>query len=88
MDKQQLHTMLEQLHAELEQTQSVDEPDRALLQDLMGHIQMVIKQGDAVPPQHYVSLGARLNNALDQFEISHPDLTLTIGRVLDNFAKV
>ncbi len=88
MSEQTLREKLEQLHAELEKADCVDARDCDMLRDVMGHIQVVLEHSAPVPPQRYISLGARLNQALQQFEASHPELVLTIGRVLDHFAQV
>jgi aminoglycoside N3'-acetyltransferase len=88
MDKQHLQTMLQELHAELEQAQSVQGEERELLQDLMDEIKTVLARGDGAQAAHYASLFQRLAGTLQQFEFSHPTLTLTIGRVVDTLRSV
>jgi hypothetical protein len=88
MDNQVLRERLEQLHAELEKTEGVDDRDCEMLRDVMGHIQTVLNHTEPIPPQRYISLGRRLEQSLNQFEESHPDLVLAIGRLLDHFAQV
>lgn len=81
MDSQQLHTLLEQLHAELQQANDVAEPDKQLLHNLMGDIQNVLaKTGDE---SLYPPLSRQLAEAIQRFEVSHPTLTLAIGKALD-----
>jgi len=81
MDSQQLHTLLEQLHTELKQAESVDEPDKQLLHNLMNDIQNVLAQsGDE---SLYPPLTQQLAQAVKQFEVSYPALTLAIGKALD-----
>ncbi len=88
MDPQQLRAMLEQLHAEIENAQSVDEGERELLEHLMADIRTVLaRSGEEAPPQ-YQPLIQRLGEAVKQYEASHPTLTMLMGRVLDTLSNV
>ena len=83
MDQQQLRDMLEKLHAELQRTESVDEAGRQRLHDLMRDIQEVLaRSGEDVSPR-YQSIVRQLTEAVKHFEVSHPQLTLAIGKALD-----
>lgn len=84
-DKSELREALERLHAELEQTQTVDDESRRLLRHLQGDIQSVLREPDA---ETRASLQVRLGTALARFEESHPNLVLTIQQVLDHMAQV
>lgn len=88
MDKQHLHDMLQELHQELEQVQSVGEAERQLLQDLMQDIREALARSEAGEAAQYQSLLGRLAHTLEQFESSHPILTLTIGRVVDTLHAI
>ena len=88
MDHMSLHEKLEQLHRELEHTQSVDESDREYLQHLMRDIQAILGESGRDKSSHYPSLTRRLTEAVGRLEESHPQLTLTIGQVLDHLAQV
>ncbi len=85
MDKSVLQVKLEQLHAELENTKTLDPDSRQLLEHLMGDIQTMLREPNASIRR---SLNQRLNVAVAQFEESHPSLTLTIQQVLDHLAQV
>lgn len=87
MDQTQLRQTLEQLHAELESAEPVDEESRQLLQHLMADIQSVLGATNPTP-QQYQTLGRRLDAALGRLESSHPATTLTIKQVLDHLAQV
>ena len=87
MDTPELHDLLEKLHAELQRTQSVDEPERERLRRLMADIQDVLgRSGEDLSPR-YQSLSQQLAEALKHFEISHPILTQAIGQVLDILSR-
>jgi hypothetical protein len=85
MNDQKLREMLEQLHGELEQAHAVEPATRDLLQHLARDIQGALQQSS---PQRYSTLGKRLRDSMQHLEETHPNLVLTIGRVLDHLAQV
>jgi ElaB/YqjD/DUF883 family membrane-anchored ribosome-binding protein len=87
-EQRQLHHTLQKLHDELENTQTVDERSRELMQDLRGHIQQVLQNPSEHEPAHYHSLRSRLEATLEHVEDQHPQLTLAIGQVLNNLAAI
>jgi predicted component of type VI protein secretion system len=87
MDKQQLHQSLEQLHADLQQAQSVDDKERELLESLARDIRELLNRSEA-STQHYRSLGERLSAALLRFELSHPALTASIAQAIDGLNRI
>ena len=88
MDKPQLSQTLEQLHTELENTQSVDDETRESLRHLVSEIQGLLEEGGQPSPHRSGSLNERLNQALLELEVSHPHLALTVERVVDAFNEV
>ena len=88
MDNKDLHATLKQLHGELQQTQTVDAESRELLNRLMQEIQAVLDDSGAESKQKYEPITERLQEAVEHLEDSHPQLTLTVGRVLDNLAAI
>lgn len=78
---------LEQLHAELEQTQPMDPETRQLLEHLMKDIQSAL-QDPTASPHRYSALSQRLTDAVKRLEESHPNLVMSIGQVLDHLANV
>lgn len=88
MDTSQLRQTLEQLHAELQQAESLDENTRANLHSLMQEIQAALARPDDGTARQYSPLNARLQKALLQFEVSHPALTITIGQVANELAQM
>lgn len=85
---EKIRQSLEQLHAELEQTQSIDPATRELLEHLRKDIQAALQDPSPASPRRYNALSQRLTAALKQLEEAHPNLVLTIGQVLDHFAQV
>jgi hypothetical protein len=74
---------LEELQAELARTRSVDDASRELLEDVRRDIEAMLEREDE--PQ---SLRERLEAAIRHFETSHPVLTETMGRVMDQLANM
>ncbi len=88
MDKQQLHQLLEQLHAELTQAQSVEAEDRELLKHLQGDVQAILQRAEGEASlQEYGSLGNNLRVAVEKFERSYPTLTWAMGEVLEILSR-
>jgi DNA repair exonuclease SbcCD ATPase subunit len=88
MDKQQLHKRLEELHAELQQVDSVAAGERDILQKLTGDIEALLAQREGVPAHHYKSLAERLRDDIEQLEASHPQAALLMGQVVDLLAMI
>jgi ElaB/YqjD/DUF883 family membrane-anchored ribosome-binding protein len=88
MNNPDLRETLEQLHGELQQTKAVDASSRELLKHLMKDIQDVLDDSSADSQKKYEPLTRRLQESVAHLEDSHPRLTLTIGRVLDNLAAI
>ena len=87
MDKQQLHTTLEQLHGELQQIESVDENERQILQKLMSDIKKLVEAEDS--DQHHVArLDEGLREGIELLEASHPRATMLMGQVIDSLSKI
>ena len=81
----ELERRLSELHAELERTQSVDPESRELLEHVRRDIETVLERSDE-PGRR--SLRGRLEAAIEHFETSHPVLTATMGRVMDQLANL
>lgn len=87
MDDPKLREQLEQLQAEIRQSQSVDEEGKALLRDLDADIHDLLarSEGEAVDVQP--STVDRLQDSLTYFEVSHPSLTALISKLLETLSN-
>ena len=83
----QLRQRLEQLHAELEQVESVDSDSQELLRDLMKHIQDLLQETSHIPAPQYLPLQSRLTDARLHFQVSHHAVTAAIAQVLETLAQ-
>jgi hypothetical protein len=88
MDKQEFREQLQRLHLQLQQVESVDEPDQLLLQHLKSDIQELLEHKEDYERQHYDSLSTRLRETIQKIEASHPNLSLSMGQIADALAKI
>ncbi|MEI6846894.1 MAG: DUF4404 family protein [Chlorobiaceae bacterium] len=86
MEQQKLRDLLENLHQELEQVDSVDESTVAVLSNLREDIRKLVDEKRSI--SEHESLVVRLNEAIDHFETDHPKLSMTIQHVLDSLARM
>jgi len=79
MTEQRLRELLQQLHDELERTETVDEKGRELLKHLSLDIQKFI---DPKEESDFTIFG-RLQDAIDHFEVDHPAITAALSQMLN-----
>lgn len=87
MDKQEFQNRLAQLHSELQQVRTVDEDERELLKKLSADIQDLL-DSQANTPEHHQRLSERLRESIEKMEASHPRITMLMGQVIDQLAKM
>jgi hypothetical protein len=88
MDDQELQKLIESLHDEIQNTQSVDEKGRELLMHLETDIRKLLTQAGGVTAQVHPSTLQRLQEGLDHFELTHPTLTIRISKLLEALSNV
>jgi hypothetical protein len=81
----ELERRLEELHAELARTQNLDPKSRELLADVQRDIESALARSQQSEP---ATLRERLEAAIEHFETTHPVLTATMGRVIDQLANM
>jgi len=85
MDNQELRKLLEQLHSEIEQTESMDEKGRELLNDLSTDIRELLARSEGEHTQ--TSVLERLGDSISYLEVTHPTLTNTLARILETLSN-
>jgi len=87
MGEQHLRQMLEQLHAELQRADTIDERSRELLRSVLADIEDLLerKQKPGTQPESIIE---QLRGAVSAFEKTHPTLTHAIGGVVDALAGI
>lgn len=87
MSDENLRKLLEQLHDELERTESVDEKGDELLRHLNADIENWLRRSEKGQGPSDESMFERLEDAIDHFEVTHPTLTTMLSemmRILSN----
>uniref|UniRef100_Q3AU63 Chromosome segregation ATPase n=1 Tax=Chlorobium chlorochromatii (strain CaD3) TaxID=340177 RepID=Q3AU63_CHLCH len=88
MEQQKLRELLQALHQELEQLQSVDESTTAVLTTLRNDTQRLLSNKEEPMEEEEGSLSERMQQALEHFEEKHPSLSISIQHVLDSLARM
>lgn len=83
MTDQKLRDLLEQLHSELERTDSVDDKGREMLSHLNTDIQKFLDPAE----EDDESLLERLQDAIDHFEVEHPAITAALSQMLNTLSN-
>ena len=81
MEDKNLTELLEQLHTELTNTKVVDDKGRKLLRDLNADIQNLLER--TAEAESDDSLLERLQESIDHFEVSHPELTSALSSIMN-----
>ena len=83
MTDQKLRELLEQLHDELANTETVDDKGREMLSHLSADIQKFIDPAE----EDDMSLFGRLQDAIDHFEVEHPAITAALSQILNTLSN-
>ncbi len=86
MPERDLRDILTELHEQLEQATELDEDTRAALRGTAEEIRSTIEGAGA--EQIESGLRERLSDALARFEGSHPRLTESVKRLVDQLAEL
>jgi hypothetical protein len=87
MDQDKLRRLLAQLHAELLAAGPVDAESRDQLQHLAQDIRALLDaQPQPASAEPYRAMRPQLQDAVTTFEVSHPQLSKTIERVIETLA--
>jgi hypothetical protein len=87
MDDKKSRKLLQQLHDEINNTQTVDEKGSELLKDLDGDIRALLERSEDHPMQVHSSFVQRLESTFSHFEVTHPELTTLISKLLDTLSN-
>ncbi len=87
MDDGDLRKLLEQLHGEIEHTETVDEKGRELLRHLGADIRELLDRSENEQVRPDASLVGRLEKTIDHFEVTHPTLSIIMSKVLETLSN-
>ncbi len=82
MDNRETDDLLNQLHDMINNIQSVDEKGCELLEDLDKDILLLLERSGERPLRVHPNLAARLDRAVSYFEVTHPDLTTLLSKLM------
>ena len=88
MKTETLQNMLDQLQDELSKVKAIDEDLRERLEQTMVDIEMLLNESDINGEHHRSSLIKRLRKTVDDFELSHPELTTTLGDMAESLSRM
>jgi hypothetical protein len=86
MDDNDSRKLLQQLHDEINNLQSVDEKSSDLLRDIDGDIRSLLERSGEKTTEVHPTIIGRLEDAVGEFEVTHPELTALISKVLDSLS--
>jgi hypothetical protein len=82
MDNKIDRELLQQLHDEINKTQTVDEKGKELLRDLDADIRNLLARSEEHPGQAQSSIVQTLESTISHFEVTHPELTVLVSKLL------
>ena len=88
MDQEQLRALLEKLQTELKNFSSPDAQEQELTRHLLQDVEALLEHTGEHPPQRYQLLNERLAQAIEQYEVAHPELTWTMGHLADYLSRL
>ncbi len=85
--KHNVRSLLDELGSEIRNSKALTEKDRKHLESIVYEIETVLRiSGDAAIKSE--SSIERLKAATERFEVSHPQLTAVLGRVIDALSNM
>lgn len=87
MPEQKLRQLVENLHDELDRTDSVDDESRAMLQELTGDIDQLVAQ-DEMATEQRADTAQQVQEAAARFESEHPRLATVLSEIVDTLVKL
>jgi hypothetical protein len=87
MDEQELRKLIEQLHDEIKNTHALDKKGQELLAHLESDIRELLDRTEGKGEPVQPSTIQRLEEGLDHFEATHPDLAKLIFNLLESLSN-
>jgi hypothetical protein len=87
MDNQELDTLLERLHKELEGAEQLDEKGRGLLRQLNDDIHSLLGRPESPEANPLLGVVRQLKEAITHFEATHPRLTAVLSDMVNSLSN-
>lgn len=85
---EKLRATVQELEAELASLDSVDEETREVLAQAMAEISDTLRRQESPTAEEHQGLAARLQDAAEEFESSHPTLAGILGRLVNSLGQM
>ncbi len=87
MENKKPDELLQQLHDVINTIDTVDEKGCELLEDLDKDIRVLLERSEEHSLQIHPTLLRRLNRAISYFEVTHPELTALLDKVMSSLSN-
>jgi len=87
MDNNKPDDLLQQLHDVINNIQTVDEKGCELLEDIDQDIRTLLERSGEQTLNSPASMMHRLERAISYFEVTHPDLTDLLAKVMNDLSN-
>lgn len=87
MDKQELRKLLDQLHSEIENAESIEDSDREQLRHLAGDIGDLLARSSSRTVKAQPPLLERMEDSISYLEVTHPTLTQTLSKIIETLSN-
>lgn len=85
---EKLRSTLEELEKELASLDTLDDETRSVLETALEEISQALRRKDRAALQSHDSIAARLQEAAEGFETSHPTLFGIVSRIVDALGQM
>ena len=82
MAENDLHELLEKLHSQIEQTQTLDQENLGQLRDLESDIRALLERSQNQKLEPQPPLLAQLEAEISTFEVTHPTLATALSELM------
>ena len=86
MENQHVSKQLQELQTQLQQAKTLEQTDREVLLQLVKDIQATLARTGK--SEEYASAVQRLEDAVQRFEVTHPQITATMARVINGLSNM
>jgi endonuclease III len=86
MDKETIR-VLRQLQRQLQDMESLGEADEKLVEQLRNNIELLLSHSKKVAASSH-SVREQLEEGVERFEVSHPELTAVMARLIDALSNM
>ena len=82
------YQLVEKLHEELIQPRTINKDLRVELLQIQKDIEAILSNKQDLTKHHRQRFIQKLRKVVDDFEISHPELTEKLGRIADSLGRI